>query len=415
MPSTQDSKLRDDVFSTIRSNIAQKCDVGDDHKTPTMKLLGQAQRKFPSIKDLLTYRNYVQYKWEQTTKDMDAERQRIKTCDSPNLWHSLQYNPLTDSNDANAMSNFLANTYFPTIIELGKLDGKIPLRFAPGTHSFEDDTIICPPAHERVSTGMLAVGYHHHPSTGPTQTASGDDGKLRRFKEVGSILAEDLHGWNRTGHVLVIDMDEGRNRHPWIILASAWQVEDEYSSETVRAPKNVGRNNTRTSGIFLGHSNRTTIGRLTAISSKPNPTPLLLQFGPSFNFRLDEFGYRYQKGMSFGPQLAHVMPWVKQLGWRDWRQVCYVDNDGKQEYMRYEAKEQRYYPPQTQAQAHEQQQPELRKALSYSHIPLPARFRNPQAPNPPSPTRKGHFSEHGSPQKSRENFSRNRPSSSGIS
>lgn len=408
MPSQSMINLRNDIFSNIRSNIFQNYDFGDDHKTPTMKLLGDAQRKYPSIKDILTYRHYVQYKWDQTKKDMDAERQSIETSDSSNLWHSLQYKPLTNSYDAQGMANFLGNTYFPTIIELGKLDGKIPLRFAPGTHSFEDGTIICPPAHEPVSTGMLAVGYYHHPLTGPTQTRSGDDGTLRRFKEVGSVLAEDLHGWNRTGHVLVIDMDEGRNRHPWIILASAWQVENEYSSETVRAPKNVSRNYTRTGGIFLGHRNRTTIGRLTAISPNSTPTPLLLQFGPNFNFCLDEFGYRHQEGMSFGPQLAHVMPWVKKLGWHDWQQVCYVDNDGKKEYMRYEAKEQKYYPPQAQAQAHEQQQPEL------PHIPLSARIGNPQSPTPRSPTKRGRFSEHGSPLKSRGKSSQNRPASSGI-
>ena len=46
---------------------------------------------------------------------------------------------------------------------------------------------------------------------------------LRRVWSLG-FLAERLDNeyWQRTGHAVMMDMGRGRNKHPWIILASEW-------------------------------------------------------------------------------------------------------------------------------------------------------------------------------------------------
>ncbi|CAO1606090.1 hypothetical protein XANCAGTX0491_009588 [Xanthoria calcicola] len=166
--------------------------------------------------------------------------------------------------------------------------------------------------------------YHHrHDDAATTQSGTSDDGVLRRFEEVGHLLINGLDGWVRTGHVLVLDMDTGRNRQPWIIPASEWEVEVGYESETVSAPRKIARKNkTRALGIFPRHGDRTTIARIHAQSGESNPlTPLLLQFGPDFNFRVEEYGYSNEKGTSQGPELARVMPWVKKVEWSDWQQI----------------------------------------------------------------------------------------------
>ena len=48
-----------------------------------------------------------------------------------------------------------------------------------------------------------------------------EDSRLRRFCPLGWI-AEKRESWHWTGHALVMDMDRGRDRHPWVVLASEW-------------------------------------------------------------------------------------------------------------------------------------------------------------------------------------------------
>lgn len=376
---------RFEIFEQVKYRIFEKFDIGNESITATKRLLDKARQDYPTVTKL-TYHDYVEYWGNKTVEEIDRERQAIPVYEASTLWEGLQYHPLEDRKDAEWMANFLEHSYFPRVIDLGKLDGRTSIRFAPRNYSFEDDTIICPDGHEAVSTGVLAVGYHHRHDAWSTQSGTSDGGVLRRFKEVGSILMEDMDGWNRTGHVLVIDMDKGRNRQPWIILASAWEVDDGYSSDTVRAPQTVPRNDTRAFGVFPGHGERTTIARINAQSGKSNTsTPLLLQFGSEFSFRLDEHGFRSTMGIPQGPELARVMPWVKQLGWMDWQQVCYVEDDGKHEYMRYDARLQTYHP----VKSHQQKQAEEVKAPPASPIPLSARIENPRTPTPRSPTKQG--------------------------
>ncbi|KAI4283341.1 MAG: hypothetical protein L6R38_002226 [Xanthoria sp. 2 TBL-2021] len=332
---------RFEIFQQVKYQIFEKLDIGNESITATKRLLDKSRQDYPTVTKL-TYHNYVEYWGNKTMEDIDRERQAIPVYEASKLWEELQYHPLEDRNDAEWMANFLGHSYFPRIIDLGKLDGRTPIRVAPRNYSFEDDTIICPDGHEAVSTGVLAVGYHHRCDAWSTQSGTIDGGVLRRFKEVGSILMEDMNGWNRTGHVLVIDMDKGRNRQPWIILASAWEVDDGYSSDTVRAPLTVSRNDTRAFGVFPRHNERTTIARINAQPGKSNTsTPLLLQFGPNFSFDLDECGTNDTTETSKGPELARVMPWVRRRDRSDCQEMCYLDDDGMEVYMRYDARDQK--------------------------------------------------------------------------
>ncbi|KAL8848669.1 MAG: hypothetical protein Q9221_006343 [Calogaya cf. arnoldii] len=349
---------RCEIFDDICSRVDEVDDVGNQMVAAEKHLLDQARRKYPKI-DELTYDDYIEYLVTKDQEDNERESQATPIYDEKKLWRELQNHPLENHEDATWLANFLENSYFPRIIELGKLDGVTPLRFSPRNCSFEDDTIICLDGHQPVSTGVLAVNYHHHPSTDGTQSASSDESTLRRFEQVGCILAYGMNGWDRTGHVLVIDMGPGRSRQPWIILASAWEEDDgAYGTDTVSAPRKVPMNDTRARGIFPQHSNRTTIARVNTLSDDPNTTtPLLLQFGSDFSFRLDEFGFRSTKGIPEGPELACVMPWVKKLGWEEWQQVCYLDDDGIQEFMRYDARTHVYHPVDGSQKHLQQRQP----------------------------------------------------------
>lgn len=51
-----------------------------------------------------------------------------------------------------------------------------------------------------------------------------------------------MSSWYKTGHVLVIDMEDGRNRQPWFVLASEWPTDDDRIIEDnfiTYAPKEV--------------------------------------------------------------------------------------------------------------------------------------------------------------------------------
>ena len=68
--------------------------------------------------------------------------------------------------------------------------------------------------------------YECHPSEDKNmiKVKSDKDALLRRFLCLGWVIKLDDNEWVRTGHVLVIDMDEAANkkRHPWFLLASEW-------------------------------------------------------------------------------------------------------------------------------------------------------------------------------------------------
>ena len=187
-----------------------------------------------------------------------------------------------------------------------------------------------------------------HPSSqsrqeGPQSVHANSDKILRRIWPIGYIVlnpGEDY--WKYTGHVLVLDMDKDRDRHPWIVLASHWpdiNREGPQGDHTFRAPKQAGRDDPDVYGILPGDRWRTSVAKLCHLSHSQSgdSRPFLKQLGSGFNFGLQRRSGENRlvvltpESREFHPALAHIMGWHWDESLKE--EVCYFEN-GK-EYMRY--------------------------------------------------------------------------------
>ncbi|KAL8647524.1 MAG: hypothetical protein Q9226_006394 [Calogaya cf. arnoldii] len=371
------------IYRMIHSQLPLDYMATDEGESTARRALDQAQHEYPDIAHL-TWHDYVSYFVNKSEQERIKEKKSMPCYSLEDLWKFLHITQLQNSNDADRWANFLNKSFFPEAIDLGLLDGKTPLRLAPGNFYFAHYGNYCPPNHGYVATRQLAVEYQdRHAVEGAQYGPNSDDGVLRQFKEVGCILADKMgingmNGWDRTGHVLVIDMGVGRNRHPWIILAREWELVEGYEFEEKEAPQSIGKNDSEALGIFPGHRDRTTIARLVARSGtdRSNIVPFLSRFGSNFNFSLDERGISGTMDASRGPELARTMPWVRRLDAPGWQQVCYSDDFGIKEYLRCDARNQRFIYPQSELGALEQQQTSQRGSSLPKPVPLSARSSN---------------------------------------
>ena len=222
-------------------------------------------------------------------------------------------------------------------IPIGKLWGWADLALIPGkgalpTTEKDDVTNL-----KYAATDSAAIYYADgHPSEFDppyTETESLRRRRLRRFASLGWVIyTRDDGTWEKTGHALVIDMEEGRNHRPWLVLASHWPVnqEDSRGSFIVHAPEKVERNDSTTYGVLPGGHNRTPVARIDCTNEN---VPILQQFGSNFIFQAVRFGGSqiYNRHTNSGPDLPHIMDWY-------WdpvaeQEVCY-GRDGT-EYMRF--------------------------------------------------------------------------------
>ncbi|KAL8657348.1 MAG: hypothetical protein Q9226_001997 [Calogaya cf. arnoldii] len=272
------------IFHSIEASLSEQNYESIDARTSaTRNVLGRARKQNPTI-EKLTYRYYIEY-WRKKFEEDPRKKWRGPVYDPENLWKSLYQCQLKEPNDCNRLARFLNRSSFP-IIHLGKLDGKIPLRLLPGNHHLED-MIVIPDDHHSTPSGAMAVKYDDRHAQLGTSPGSRDDGILRRFKEIGSVMmVQGASGWVETGHVLVIDMGEGRNRHPWIILTNEWKRNVEFDYWTVEAHQNIGKNDDEAPGVFPGYSERTTVVRLMALSPSSENCSLPSWFGSDFSFTL---------------------------------------------------------------------------------------------------------------------------------
>ncbi|KAL8753128.1 MAG: hypothetical protein Q9199_005259 [Rusavskia elegans] len=187
-----------------------------------------------------------------------------------------------------------------------------------------------------------ALGQSQKP---PTIKAAEDD-KLRCFAALGWVLQEAREGrWNKTGHVLVIDMDDRdiRHRQPWLVLASEWPTDGAETPEggfTIYAEEKVGRDDSTVPGVFPGDKNRTPICRIMPIDEEgETDLPVLKRLGDNFDFVPERLGGHHPTRPSGnGPALAKVMEWYWDPATE--QEVCYK-KDGL-EYMRYGRKSKAY-------------------------------------------------------------------------
>jgi len=169
-----------------------------------------------------------------------------------------------------------------------------------------------------------------------------EDQRLRRFCPLGWIAQKrGEYSVDLTGHALVMDMDRGRDHHPWIVLASQWPNDDHPEEFTYKAEKRTRRDDDPIHGIFPGDHTRTLVAKLIHVDEKSltneqRATPFLKQFGPNFSFNLwrkggDRKVTDSRQFRDYHPDLAHIMGWF----WDDKEEeeVCYAENGT--EFMRY--------------------------------------------------------------------------------
>lgn len=187
---------------------------------------------------------------------------------------------------------------------------------------------------ELAGTALRAISYPDgHPSEyedSVRNIKSEEDIVLRRFVCLGWVIHVTKESWQRTGHVLVMVMDEGRDRHPWIVLASHWpsEFEDVEGRFTTYAEVNGQRDDPSQPGLLPGGRNRTSVAKIVPFNKAADKGgPVLKQIGPDFNFLVEPFSsydsYDSIK-VSRGPDLARIMEWYwdpeKQL------EVCFYEN-----------------------------------------------------------------------------------------
>jgi len=198
------------------------------------------------------------------------------------------------------------------------------------------------------ATDSGAIGYPDarpaRPDKQRQMVRPSEDAELRRFASLGWVIHVRPNGsWSKTGHALVMDMDEGRDCHPWLVLASHWpsEFEDAEGNFTTYAEKKVLRGDATQPGVLPGGRDRIAVAKLWASDQGSSQVPMLKRFGPEFEFEVLELGAGGSCGEeseTYGPDLAYVMHWY-------WdpvagEEVCF-GGDGE-EYMRYNSRTKQY-------------------------------------------------------------------------
>lgn len=86
----------------------------------------------------------------------------------------------------------------------------------------------------------------------------------------GWFVQGDEKRCRKTGHALVVDLEPGRDRNPWIVLAYHWPHEGEPSWDGEcenYAPETVERNSSYAEGVLLGGRNRTPVGKIESLKN----------------------------------------------------------------------------------------------------------------------------------------------------
>lgn len=138
-------------------------------------------------------------------------------------------------------------------------------------------------------TASLGIGYAR--SRPPFSAVEGDgsrdevgirpkdDDVLWRFYPLGWMLNQFLE---KTGHVLVIDMDRDRGRHPWVVLAPEWTGIESHEPCVYRPKRDLlrdGYDYDDCLGFLEGNMERTTIAKLFPLDCARKKSHVLKRFG----------------------------------------------------------------------------------------------------------------------------------------
>ncbi|KAI4188236.1 MAG: hypothetical protein L6R41_002275 [Letrouitia leprolyta] len=303
------------IFHEIDTHIQTNYRLQADKKTPTLARLEYEKTRNPQLQ-YLTYHEYALYWAKIAYNDNDDEWESVPTYTVNQLWQKLYHSPLENSEQSNAFAKFIGHSFFPEIIDLGKLDGVTPCRLEPRPGLLKDleENTFGDLSYSNVLAHAVAYAEGHPSQEEISLVVPSDDPVLRRFREIGNIKIK-LPGrdWEMTGHVLVMDLD--RDRHPWLILARTWDTHEEYP-QTFTPSDIVMKNDTSALGVLPGNKNRTTIARFDSYpQSSTQAQPFLLRFGKDFQFTLRRSGKeitRAEQRSQFGPSLARIMTWFQR-------------------------------------------------------------------------------------------------------
>lgn len=227
-----------------------------------------------------------------------AAARRIPNLNEQDFWDAVyEFDPLGPGQPETSRLEKILESGQLSRVTLGKIYGKTTLKLLPceGALPTTESRGFTPPFDYAV-TDCGAISYPDgHPSEAMAppelpdlkQDSSSskpiakalptlkddDDDTLRRFASLGYVIQESRSSkgnWEKTGHVLVVDMGDRRVRHrqPWFVLASEWPTDGEETAEGdfyYRAKEHVWRDASAEPGVFPGDRNRTPICRIEPI------------------------------------------------------------------------------------------------------------------------------------------------------
>jgi len=285
------------------------------------------------------------FNWRMRTLNQQKTLETAQPAPTAEQFWNAAYDFSTHSTPAGTITELekILNSRRLGSLHLGRLpkmnDGQ--LKLIPGLAALPPTKEEDPTDLHYAATGSGAIGYPDERPAGPSEQRrmvnSSEDTKLRRVVSLGWVIHVRPNGsWNKTGHALVMDMDKGRDRHPWLVLASHWpsEFEDAHGKFTTYAEKQVLRGDITQPGMLPGSRDRIAVAKLWASDQGSSQIPMLKRFGREFEFEvLGVGGTRSddeESGM-YGPDLAYVMHWYWDPAAEE--EVCF-DEDGE-EYMRY--------------------------------------------------------------------------------
>ncbi|KAL8823370.1 MAG: hypothetical protein Q9191_005917 [Dirinaria sp. TL-2023a] len=303
----------------------------------------------------VTALDYFTWKVRENTQQKQLALARAKPTPEQFWKAAYEFDPLGSSTGTVTELQEILSTRHLESVPLGKLYGlnEAKLELIPGMGALPTTEATDLPDLHYAATDSGAISYPDgHPSEFDEPrliVTSLADNKLRRSASLGWVIHVRPDGsWRKTGHVLVMDMDAGRDRHPWFVLASEWpsDFEDVDGGFTTYAERKVFRDDATQPGVLpSGGKNRTPVAKVYVNQEKDtSELPMLKRFGPDFEFELIRLGGTRsydENDRKYGPDLAHVMEWYWDPATEE--EVCF-DKRGK-EYMRYDRRTKQYTYP----------------------------------------------------------------------
>ncbi len=277
-----------------------------DEFAKTQITLAQGQCAFMKDKTASDFSSYI------ASKLMLAKQKKalspLPTAEE--FWEAAHtYNPLTSlgSRNETPLVIILGHARRMDAIPLGNLYGNTAAVLVPSASSLPLSDISEKnfTSFHFADTDSGAITYPDgHPSEDYDQGGShfdiivkpNEDNKLRRFCSLGWVAIDiGMDQWEKTGHILVIDVDRDRGHHPWFVLASSWPSdngEDLHGDFELHAERSAVRGQEGVLGVLPGDSTRTPIAKLIHIGDAPKDStkPFLKQLDPDSNFTLQRRG-----------------------------------------------------------------------------------------------------------------------------